>query len=535
MNLSLSGVRVAIDLPAGAWRRLAPGLLMTAAVLLIFHDTAAAMVEIWIRSETFAHAFLVPPIVAWLIWRRREALARLPVRPQPWLLLPVALACLVWLLGELVGVNTGTQLALVALIVLGVPALYGIEVTLALLFPLLFLFFAVPIGEFMVPSMMEWTANFTVTALQWSGVPVYREGLQFVIPSGSWSVIEACSGVRYLIASFMVGTLFANLNFQSAGRRIAFMAVSLAVPLVANWLRAYLIVMLGHLSGNRLATGVDHIIYGWLFFGIVIGAMFFIGARWAQPEQPVSRPALVPAAPGPADVPDAPWHRGWPVALAMLVLMLVTQAAFLYLGREHAEPAPALALPDSVSGWTASDTPLASWEPVFDNARRVVSRSYDSPEARAGLWLGYYRDQDREHKLVSSTHGMVAALKDAVWAQTRAGQRELALPGGAMPLLTGDLRGSVVPGADRAPRLRVWQTYWVGGRFMTGDVRTRLAIALNRLAGQGDDSAVIFFYTPLPESATAEDEAAADAVLARFVAAQIGPLRQALDAARQAP
>ena len=45
-----------------------------------------------------------------------------------------------------------------------------------------------------------------------------------------------------------------------------------------------MIVMLGHLSGNTLAVGVDHLIYGWVFFGIVIGLMFLIGARWSEPE-----------------------------------------------------------------------------------------------------------------------------------------------------------------------------------------------------------------------------------------------------------
>jgi exosortase len=140
----------------------------------------------------------------------------------------------------------------------------------------------------MLPSMMQWTADFTVFALQLSGVPVLREGLQFVIPTGSWSVVEACSGVRYLIASFMVGTLFAYLNYRSSWRRAVFMLVSLLVPIVANWVRAYLIVMTGHLSGNELAVGADHLIYGWVFFGIVIGLMFMIGARWTEPDLPAA-------------------------------------------------------------------------------------------------------------------------------------------------------------------------------------------------------------------------------------------------------
>jgi Transmembrane exosortase (Exosortase_EpsH). len=47
-----------------------------------------------------------------------------------------------------------------------------------------------------------------------------------------------------------------------------------------------MIVMLGHYSGNTIATGVDHLVYGWLFFGIVIGVMFLIGARWVDPLPP---------------------------------------------------------------------------------------------------------------------------------------------------------------------------------------------------------------------------------------------------------
>ncbi|WP_370657018.1 archaeosortase/exosortase family protein, partial [Klebsiella pneumoniae] len=57
------------------------------------------------------------------------------------------------------------------------------------------------------------------------------------------------------------------LNYRSLARRWVFVGVSIVTPLVANWLRAYMIVMLGHLSDNQLATGVDHVIYGWVFFG----------------------------------------------------------------------------------------------------------------------------------------------------------------------------------------------------------------------------------------------------------------------------
>src|SRR5205807_10052913 len=99
------------------------------------------------------------------------------------------------------------QFAFIGMIVSLVVAIAGRHIARALAFPLGFLFMAVPVGEFLILPLMNWTADFTVTALRLTGIPVYREGTFFSIPSGNWSVVEACSGLRYLIASVTVGVL----------------------------------------------------------------------------------------------------------------------------------------------------------------------------------------------------------------------------------------------------------------------------------------------------------------------------------------
>ncbi len=510
-------------LSPSAWRRLAPGLLLVAALLLLFRDTATAMVGIWIRSETFAHAFLVPPIVAWLIWRRRDALAALPLRPSPWVLLPMAGLCAFWLLGEMASVNAATQFALVALLVLSVPLLYGWTVARALTFPLLFLFFAVPVGEFMVPYMMDWTAEFTIASVRLSGIPVYREGLSFVIPSGSWSVVEACSGVRYLIASFMVGTLFAYLNYRSWRRRGVFMAVALLLPVLANWLRAYMIVMIGHLSDNKLAAGVDHIIYGWVFFGVVIGAMFMIGARWAQAD---AQAAPVPPGGGAAAGIDGAGVSAWGLGAAALLLVLAVQGADWKLAHPAEAPLPALALAErSANGWAAAAAPLTDWRPAYANPVLTLSRSYRQGTAEAGVWVYYYRHQSAERKLVTSSNALVELESKSVWGQVDSGLTMLEVGGIAQPLRTATLRGSIEVGSTQAQRLRVWQVYWVGGRLISSDARARLQLALNRLMGRGDEGAAIFFATPM---ATPDAVAAADETLRGFVAAELPALARTL-------
>jgi len=511
---------------ARVWRQLAPALLLAAALLLLFHDTAVAMVTIWNRSDTFAHAFLVPPISLWLIWRRREALALIPTRTAPWVLLPMAAACALWLLGELAGVNAATQLALVALLVLSVPLVFGLALARALTFPLLFLFFAVPIGEFMVPTMMSWTADFAAMAVRLSGIPIYREGLQFVIPSGTWSVVEACSGVRYLIASFMVGTLFAYLNFQSAGRRAVFMVASLLVPIVANWVRAYLIVMIGHLSSNRLAAGVDHIIYGWVFFGLVIGAMFMVGARYAEPDPPPAAGAA--GAARPAGASAASW---WVGAMAVLLLLAV-QAAMWQFNRPHGTPVPELALPAELGTWSVASDPVTTWQPAYSNAIAVATRSYRSGQVAVGLRVAYYRDQGYDRKLVTSSNNLVDVEAHGDWAQTASGATAVPLGGGELALRTAELRGSPELGNSAAQRLVVWTVYWIGGHYTTSDARARITLAFNRLLGRGDDAAVLFFYTPLPRDGGA---VAVEAELGGFVQAALPALDAMLTQASRRP
>ena len=499
-----------------AWRAFLPPMLLAVAVLLLtLRDTVAAMVGIWSRSETFAHAFVVPPIALWLIWRQREALARLTPKPMWWMLVPIAGLVLAWTMGQIVVANAVTQLALMALLVALVPAILGWAVALEMVFPLTFMFFAVPIGESLTPILMQGTADFTVAALQASGIPVYREGLQFVIPSGNWSVVEACSGLRYLMASFMVGTLFAYLNYTSAKRRWIFVAVSIAVPVVANWLRAYMIVMLGHLSGNRLATGVDHLVYGWVFFGIVIMSLFWIGARWAEP------PLVL--APRHGDAPGAnTWHVGPAWALtAVLAALLALPPMWLANRAGQAYVAPTLklpdALPDALSGqWHATDTALTDWAPIYAEPSAVATRVYASADgAQVGLHIAYYRQQNEQRKLVS-TGNMLVRGEDHVWNRIRSDTRSAATPNGTIDLNTAEILGDAASDGTRE-RLLVWQWYWIGGRLAQTDVAAKLTSATQLLTGKADESASLVLYVRADGSDAPKANAAGQAVLARFL------------------
>ena len=490
---------------------------VVAFVLAVYFGTTASMVAIWRRSDTFAHGFLIIPIFLYLVWRDRAALAAL--RPAPFwpALAGIVLAAVAAWLGEHLNTVSLPQFAVMAMIPLAIWAIFGTATLRALAYPLAFLFFAVPFGEFLMPRLIDWTADFTVLAIRASGVPIFREGNSFLIPSGRWSVVEACSGLRYLIASVMVGVLFAYLSYRSAWRRALFIAASIVVPIVANWLRAYMIVMLGHLSGNRIAVGVDHIIYGWIFFGLVMALLFFVGSRWREDQD------------AHADSGSATRHgaASWPRqagAVALVAAVLISTGGWLVAGVRH-DPrgADAMALPalPASGGWTPAAA-FSDWKPDVVGATATLRQTFTKNGVPVGLHVALFRDQTREAKAISSGN-LIVRPDNLRWVQLRGGSATLAAGGEALRVATARVSGA-------GQKLDVYQWFWVDGEATASNVMAMLYQARALLRGRADAVAWVIVYLPSEDTAPAQDALAAD-----FAAAMKPGLDQVLAQAAEAP
>ena len=471
---------------ASSWRSALTVLAVALAIEIVgYWQTAAEMVSIWARSTTFTHGFTVLPIVAWLVWRKRAELRA--IRPDPNIrLLPlIALGGLGWLAGEFVSANAVSQLAFVGMLIVTVVAVLGVEVGRAILFPLGFAFFAVPIGDFLLPVLMERTADFTVGALRMTGIPVYRDGLLIVVPNGRWSIVEACSGVRYLIASLMVGTLFAYLNYRALWRRWVFVAFSAAVPIVANWMRAYLIVLLGYLSDNRLAAGVDHIIYGWIFFGFVMLLMFGIGSRWHEPERaPASAPNAGPGVPSRTVSVNTWWRRFGLVAAAASAIALVWPLVDVATDVPSRAIAP-LAI-TGIPGWQAVDGAKAPLR--LERASASLHELFERDGQVVGLALAYYQSQDPRRKVARISEDLFAG-EERGWIRTVMASRASRIGSHIHSILETHAQS---PG-ERA--IVAWEWYWIDGAVTSSNFMTKMLTGWSRLTHRRDDAAAVMLYT----------------------------------------
>ena len=487
---SSGGAVVARKAPRGGLGTALTVVVLLAWVLALYFPTTISMVTIWERSETFAHGFVVFPIFLYLLWRQRDALATIETTRCLPALLGIAGAGIVWFIGEQVQATVVSQMAMIAMVPFAVWAVLGTRVAAALCIPLAFLFFAVPFGEFLVPTLMDRTADFTVAAIKASGVPVYREGNYFLIPSGRWSIVEACSGLRYLIASFMVGCLYAYLSYRSLARRATFIAASIVVPIIANWLRAYMIVMLGHLSSNRIAVGADHLIYGWIFFGVVMVLLFWIGSRWREDDVPVvaSGDALVAGSQSP------PGHRrAWPMLLAVFAVTAIWPLAQAHLEQgargEHVD----VGRIGDRNGWVSVPGQLSDWRPDLSGANGELRQTFARDGRHVGLHVAIYRDQTRDAKAITSTNQLVRTT-NSLWKQVDADTASITIDG--QPY---NARTAVVTGPRQ--RLAAWQWFWVDGRETSNEYLAKLYQALSVLQGRGDPVAWVVVYAPADNSA----------------------------------
>ena len=507
-----------VTAPRNGWGRPA-GVTIGVMLILagIFWPTLYSMIEVWDRSETFTHGYLIFPISAWLIWRKRDELAQVPPRPDLRGLILLAAAGAGWLLAEAGSVNVVAQYAFIAMLIAAVWTLLGAAFVRAAFFPLMFLFFAVPVGEFLIQPLMGVTADFTVSMLQATGIPVYREGTFFSIPSGDWSVVEGCSGLRYLIASVTLGVLYAYLTYRSWKRRLLFSIAAMIVPVFANSGRAYMIVMIAHLSDMKLALGVDHYIYGWVFFGIVMLLLFWIGSFWREDDRPGPRPSQLTTSPSVSVAEEGISTR--PILTVAVVALVVAGLWPVYARWLDTRPLPdmpALQV-EGARGWQPGEV-FTTWVPHWIGADRQLRQPYAQAGHNVLLELNYYVTQRQDAELINSQNFMIKQ-KDPAWSNVGETLVTVQIGGQTRQVRQAKMRGS------NGQRLLVWQWNLIDQRPVVNDQVAKLVLALDRVSLKRDDGLSVLIATPYQNA----DLKTAAATLARFATDMEPAIARALD------
>lgn len=480
--------KAGLSLRANRWTLAASAFgVAVIALLICYWQTAQSLVWVWAHDGTYQYAFLIFPLSVWVAFGLRQQLRANPPAPSVWGLVLMAVLVAIWYAGHSLDVNLAQHFAFVALFPCLVLAFWGWRALWLLKFPLAYLAFAVPWGNAMVGPLQDITAHFAVRALELTGTPVLLNGREIITPAATWMVADACSGVKFFIACTALGCLYAYLMYRRWWKRLLFVVLSAVVPVIANGFRVYFTVLIGDTWGMKYATGTDHMIFGWQFFGTVLILLLLAG--WFFRDRLMLAERRYASDDKPATVRTAIW----PAAIALLIAGPVLAAGL----------APAASLPETLRvtaptlvGWSGPQAPTDAWRPEFKGAAGQVQADYRSASNGdvVGLFHAVYTGKPRRgHSLITygndvydpaRAHILSTATRRVDFANGKgAAVRELRL-------------------AETTGTRLVWYWYCVDRRCTASPVLTKLLQAWDVLRGRGPRSSIWAVSLPVASSDT---------------------------------
>lgn len=335
-------------------------LLILIAWVAVFYQGLITAIDIWLISDIFNHCLLVLPGSLFLIYLQRNELNLRYFKPNYFVMLLCLGSLTLYAIGLAGDVQLFMHVATFTFLPLSIWAFIGNQLALKILFPLVFILFCIPVGEELIPAMQEVTADLSMVMLNWTGIPIYRSGLYIEIPQGRFLVAEACSGISFFIASVVIGSLYAYLNMRSTKRRVIFMLISVIFPVIANGIRVFGIILTGYLTDMEHAVGADHLIYGWVFFSLVIVCLLGIGelVREKQPQVQVHQTGSL----------SNRWQTDnsfYPSLIGIIALMGVFSVWFIQISTQLNRPSTANHLELNLIEKSEHTDYVSNWKPEF--------------------------------------------------------------------------------------------------------------------------------------------------------------------------
>ena len=470
---------------------------------IIFAPGYWSAITVWSASDAFTHCFFVIPLSAYFAWQNRGQFLGEVAKPS-WLPAPLIVgAVFIWALGYAGQISALTHIAIFALLPLGIWMILGDKIARILWFPLIFILFSIPIGDELIPLFQEITADISVWLLRLSGVPVFRDGLYISIPNGRFVVAEACSGVRFFIASVCLGAVFSYVSYKSIFKRTSFFIFAIILPIVANGFRAYGIMMIGHLSNMEHAVGADHLIYGWVFFAFIIIVMILVGNLWADKIEIKGAAEPITS------------HVSWGMRYSALVyglflLPLVCVMAWKQLMSPAIVDSPRNTTMALVLPFIEAENPQSNWQPKFVGATESMKGVLNDG---VEVYVAWYLGTAAEGELVYYSNQV---FDEDNFSQFSESVAELPTASGRINGAWAELKGSL-----QASRT-IYYYYLLPGQAEQNEIKVKLRQALNVMMGRGNEGALLAFSVESGSRAQRENK------IIKAVQANHGLIKQAL-------
>ncbi|MDA8091368.1 MAG: VPLPA-CTERM-specific exosortase XrtD [Nitrospiraceae bacterium] len=485
----------------------------TSVLLLLYNSTLKELIFQW-SGEDYSYCWLVPFIVLYLIWEKRDTLARLSSTPSWRGLAPLFAGIVLFWLGTLGGEYTTLYLSL-WFVIIGLVLLHsGRQKVRSLAFPFLLMLASIPMPNYINTRLTAYakmiSSQLGAGMLYTLGIPAFREGNVIDLGFAKLQVVDACSGLRYTLPLMLLGLLLAYWYRAHIWKRTALFFSSIPVSILMNSFRIALTGILYGAIGPAAAEGFFHGFSGWLIF--MAALLVFAVEMWLlkkmPPKDPVKRrPRLssgTEAAVNTADggksnkeVSAAKSFRQpqFAVAIAMLLLTFGLSHSIEFHQKVPIRK-PFSQFPAQVGQWKGTREVMDEQFRSTLNFSDYVLEDFTGPHGKTvNLYVAYYQDQSKGE----SIHSPETCYPANGWTFKRSDVASVSLAGGKTMAVSRAFM-------EKAG-VRELSYYWFPqrGRILTRLYQLKLFTFWDALTRRRTDGAVVLLVTPVYSSEKLQD------------------------------
>jgi exosortase len=373
--------------------------LLLALALLAMWPSVSTLCRYWWSVYDYHHGFVVAGLCVWWFAEQRTAKEFSDPRVSRWQVLALPPVLFAWLVAAKGHSALAQQLLLPLVLSAVVFAVTGAAGVRRASPPLFYLYFAVPVWDYLVPVLQRATIAVIGGVLGILRIPAVVNDTIVSLPTGRFEIIEGCAGKRYFVIALTIAYAASLMQRMTWPRRLLLLAATAALTIFANWIRVLIVIAAGYATNMRhYFVAVEHQSLGWVIFAILVVAIVLLAGRLSHTGPPAPAPAA-----GTAPV-AVPMRSAW----AVTALLLVGTAIWARHDPTDLRAGRLGALPLLADRWQGPLPPEGAWRPRFIGAADTVRAAYASDRGWVEVYANTYGPERPGAKLVYFENTLLA-------------------------------------------------------------------------------------------------------------------------------
>jgi exosortase len=269
------------------------GAVLLAAFLWLYYPVIAGMVSEWYAVPDHSHGFIIPFIAGYFVWRNRQSLQDVEVKPTGWGVGVLSGGLVTYVLGNMGAAYTTMRVSMLVVLSGIILAIYGKELLKRVRFPLLYLLFMIPVPSYLYDAvafpLRLIVTKYSVLLIGLIGIPVLREGNIIMLENITLQVIDACSGIRSLTALLAIAVAFAYVSPIGRTKKVILALSAVPIAIAANITRLVATGVLAQVFERKAAEGFFHEFAGMGVFIMSLVLLISLGVMLKRFEEKKAR------------------------------------------------------------------------------------------------------------------------------------------------------------------------------------------------------------------------------------------------------